>query len=362
MGALLTHAWDENKVLVHVDSVAKGKDCGCRCPICEYPLSARQGQIRASHFAHLNNHDCKGSDETILHQMAKEVLLEEGQLMLPPSSGDFPSGLVKLFDIKSEIWDEKYRIRPDVEGITENGQRVLIEFYVSHEVKEKKRRIIIDNDLKCIEIDLNYQNLDKDEIRVFLTKSSAYRKWIIQKETNRKEKGGVPSSSNPNPVYRHVGEVLRNTFVERTLYLHPYKQYIGNYTMFDADVLYDLKGLGYDIYKVHYKYRKFNSDLLLSKTNAEGKKSFISINVRGRRRSEGFRYPNGWMIIDIILKRGSTVDNFKDHWAKGIIIQTPVTDVFYKDFDEWRSKERPVPTSFEKSDHSLSPKIKTASL
>lgn len=199
MSALLTYAWDENKVLVHVDDVAKGKACGCRCPICEYPVSARQGQIRASHFAHLNNHDCKGSDETILHQMAKEVLLEEGQLMLPPSSGDFPSGLVKLFDIKSEIWDEKYHIRPDVEGITENGQRVLIEFYVSHEVKGKKRRIIIDNNLKSIEIDLNYQNLDKEEIREFLTKSSAYRKWIIEEEGIRRENEGVSYSSNPNP-------------------------------------------------------------------------------------------------------------------------------------------------------------------
>ena len=204
--------------------------------------------------------------------------------------------------------------------------------------------------------------MDKEEIREFLTKSSAYRKWIIEEEGIRRENEGVSYSSNPNPVYRLVGEELRNTFVKRTLYLHPYKQYIGNYTMFDADMLYDLKGLGYDMYKVHYKYRKFNSDLLLSKTNSEGKKSFISINVRGRRRSEGFRYPNGWMIIDIVLKRGSTVDNFKDHWTEGIIIDTPVNDVYYKGFDEWLMKERLVPTSFEKSDYSLVPQKKTASL
>lgn len=348
MGALLTYAWDENKVLVHVKDVRNGASCGCRCPICEQPLSARQGQKRAPHFAHIHNHDCKGSDETILHQMAKEVLVEVGQLMLPPSSGGFPSGLVKLYDIKSEMWDEKYHIKPDAEGTTEDGRRILIEFYVSHEVKGRKKRVIVDNDLKCLEIDLNYQNLDKEELREFLTSTTADRKWIKQEEIVQKEVEGISYSSNSNPVYRLVGEILKRIFIEDTLYLHPYLQYLENYTMFDADAIYDLKALGYDIYKVHYKYRRFGSDILLCKINAEGKKSFISINVRGRRRSEGFRYPNGWMVIDIILKRGSTYDDIKDRWANGVIIKTFETDVVYTNFDEWYLKEKPTSKSFMK--------------
>lgn len=348
MGALLTHAWDENKVLVHVGSVANGKACGCRCPICEQPLSARQGRKRAPHFAHILNHDCKGSDETILHQMAKEVFLEDGQLMMPPSSGDFPSGLVKLHDIKSEVWDEKYHIKPDAEGITEDGQRILIEFYVSHEVKGKKRRIIVDNHLTCLEIDLNYQNLDKEELHEFLTKSSADRKWITPEETAQKEIEGVSYSSKSNPIYKQAGDLLKRIFIEDTLYLHPYLQYIDNYAMFDADAVYDLKELGYDIYKVHYKYRRISSDILLCRTNAEGKKSFVSINVRGRRRSEGFRYPNGWMIVDIVLKRGVTHDGIKDRWANGVIVETIDTKVYYTNFDEWFSKEKPTPKSFMK--------------
>lgn len=348
MGALLTRAWDENKVLVHVDDVLSGASCGCFCPICEQPLIARKGPTRVYHFAHIHNHDCKGSDETILHQMAKEVLLEVGQLMLPQSSGDFPSGLVRFHDIKSEVWDEKYHIKPDAEGITEDGQRILIEFYVSHEVKGRKRRVIVDNHLKCLEIDLNYQNLDKEELREFLTRTAADRKWIKQEEIVQKEVEGISYSSNSNPIYRLAGELLKRIFIEGTLYLHPYLQYHDNYTMFDADAIYDLKELGYDIFKVHYKYRRFGSDILLCKTNAEGKKSFVSINVRGRRRSEGFRYPNGWMVVDIILKRGSTFDDIKDRWANGVIIKTPETDVVYTNYDGWFLKEKPTSTSFMK--------------
>ena len=137
MGALLTRAWDKNKVLVHVDDVPRGALCGCICPICEQPLYARKGPKRAYHFSHAYNHDCKGSDETLIHQMAKEVLLEIGQIMLPSLSGKFPSGLVKLHHVEAEKWDEQYHIKPDVVGVMENGDTLLVEFYYSHKVETK---------------------------------------------------------------------------------------------------------------------------------------------------------------------------------------------------------------------------------
>ena len=63
------------------------------------------------------------------------------------------------------------------EGILDNGKRLLIELYVSHKVDSKKRQIIVDNNLKCVEIDVKYKALNKAELKKFLTNSDKGRKW-----------------------------------------------------------------------------------------------------------------------------------------------------------------------------------------
>lgn len=341
MGASLTRAWDENKVLVHVNDVPSGASCGCFCPFCEQPLYARKGSKRAYHFSHAYNHDCKGSDETMIHQTAKEVLLEVGQIMLPLSSGKFPSGLVKLHQVEAEKWDEQYHIKPDVVGFMENGIPLLIEFYYSHKVGRKKRKIITENNLNCIEIDLAFQDFDKASLLDFITNSIEDREWIIPEESVQKTETEVVSySSSRNPVYGQASDLLRQIFMGNTLYLHPYLEYLDNYSMFDSDALFDLKELGYDFHRAHYNNRRFRYDFLLSKIHEDGKKCFIAISVRGRCRPEGFWHPKNWMIIDIIPKRGSTIDEIKDRWANAVIVKTLVTNVIYTGFDERFLKER----------------------
>ena len=177
MGAFLTYALDEGGASVHVDNVAKGAKCACHCPHCKAPLYAKNaGQYREHHFAHAHGHECEGAYESQLHLLAKEVLQETGRIMLPPSNiGRFPSGSVRIRNVEIEKWDERYGIRPDAEGIMDNGERLLIEFYVSHKVDGKKRQVIVDNQLKCIEIDINYQTLDKAELKKFLSGSDEDR-------------------------------------------------------------------------------------------------------------------------------------------------------------------------------------------
>ena len=46
------------------------------------------------------------------------------------------------------------------------------------------------------------------------------------------------------------------------------------------------------------------------------------------------------MIIDIILKRGITIDDIKDCWADAVIVKTPDTNIIYTGFDEWFLKEK----------------------
>ena len=264
--------------------------------------------------------------------------------MLPPSSGKFPSGLVKLHQVEAEKWDEHYHIKPDVVGIMENGEPLLIEFYYSHKVGKKKKRLIIENNLICLEIDLAFQDFDKASLFDFITNSTGDREWIVTEETVQKtENENISYSSSRNPVYGQASDLLKQIFAENTLCLHPYLEYQDNYSMFGSDVLYDLKELGYDFHKAHYNNRRFRYGLLLSKIHEEGKKCFIAISVRGRCRPEGFWHPKNWMIIDIILKRGSTIDEIKDCWANAVVVKTPVTNVIYSSFDERFLKEKQLP-------------------
>ena len=348
MGALLTRAWDENKVLVHVDDVPSGASCGCFCPICEQPLIARKGLKRAYHFSHAHNYDCKGSDETLIHKMAKEVLLETGQIMLPSSENKFPSGLVRLYHIEAEKWDEHFHIKPDVVGIMENGEPLLVEFYYSHKVGRKKRKLIVENNLKCLEVDLAFQDFDNASLREFIINSIEDREWVVLEESAQNtETEDISYTSTRNVVYSQASDLLKQLFAENTLYLHPYKEYQDNYSMFDSDALYDLKELGYDFYKAHYNNRRFKCDIILSKKYEDGKKSFIAISVKGRRRSYGFKHPKNWLIIDIIPKRGSSIDDIKVRWADAIIVKTSETNVIYTNFDKWFNKEKPQPKVFD---------------
>ncbi len=63
--------------LVHIDSVPNGVACGCECPSCEAPLTAKNGgKIRKHHFAHsVHNSACEGW----LHATSKLALYDRIQ-------------------------------------------------------------------------------------------------------------------------------------------------------------------------------------------------------------------------------------------------------------------------------------------
>ena len=315
MGVFLTYALDEGGALVHVDDVAKGAKCACHCPHCNAPLYAKNaGKYREHHFAHAHGHECEGAYESQLHLLAKEVLQETGIIMLPPSNSErFPSGSVRIRKVEVEKWDERYGIRPDAEGIMENGERLLIEFYVSHKVDGKKRQVIVDNHLRCIEIDINYQALDKEELKDFLSGSDEDRKWIVSMPPPPKSSGESLSYVR-NPMYEKTRDFLKEIFDGGTITIHPYTT-----SYFRQDKSYDLRQVGYDVCEVNTKYRGFKSDLLLYRSHKEDK-GHISINVRGRRRSEGFRYPKGLRIIDVILRAIGTEDSTRQRLKDGNLV------------------------------------------
>ena len=72
---------------VDVHDVPRGRKCNCICPSCKTPLTARQGNINAWHFAHATrgtskktNNDCEFSFYVSVTQMAKQILSESDSI------------------------------------------------------------------------------------------------------------------------------------------------------------------------------------------------------------------------------------------------------------------------------------------
>jgi len=183
MSAILTVGINEKGEQIKIDDAPPGKNSNCFCPICNAPLIAKNriplSQAKHEHhFAHFKGYPCKASDETVLHLWAKEILLEEKSLRVPEGNWRIPSSLVHFQNVDTEKRDEIYGFRPDAVATLGNGEKLLIEFLVSHKVTAKKRKIIADNNLNCIEIDLNHIEVDKDVIKTFLLNDTDYREWI----------------------------------------------------------------------------------------------------------------------------------------------------------------------------------------
>lgn len=102
---------------------------------------------------------------------------------------------------------------------------------------------------------------------------------------------------------------------------------------YHPDKPFDLRQIGYDVCEVNTKYRGFKSDLLLFRSQKEDK-GHISINIRGRRRSEDFRYPKGLRIIGIIFKAIGTEDSTRQRLKDGDLAGDLGMTVEYYSFRE----------------------------
>lgn len=77
-------AVDGNDMWRGVDSVERGKACGCFCAECHGPLIARKGDVRVHHFAHEDRKECRLALEASLFGMTIAILNEPGaKLQLP---------------------------------------------------------------------------------------------------------------------------------------------------------------------------------------------------------------------------------------------------------------------------------------
>lgn len=175
---IFKYALNQEGKLVHVESVPNGKDCDCVCPYCGDKLTAKnKGKVREPHFAHKAD-VCAKYHETILHQLAKEIIKEEKIVMLPVYK-TLKAKQVCFKEVEIEERKDMSSLQPDCVGVTEEGLRIHIEIFVSHRVDERKKEIIEENDIYSMEIDIPITfPQDREELRNFVENSSERRKWI----------------------------------------------------------------------------------------------------------------------------------------------------------------------------------------
>lgn len=177
-GQLLTYALDENNELVYVDDVENGNDCGCRCPHCKEPLCAENGGKKKVHyFSHRNNSDCVGACEAALHLLAKKVLQNCKVLQTPV----FVDGKVERLEfdrVNVEVLDAITGRKPDCVAYRNGEKPLWVEFRNTHAVDDDKIKVIRNNAIECIEVDLGWCELDEENLKQFLTTSIENRIWI----------------------------------------------------------------------------------------------------------------------------------------------------------------------------------------
>lgn len=196
--------------IVHISELTetdKGLACFCQCPACNGDLEARLGSKRRHHFAH-HKEACNivAAQQTALHLLAKEILMESQHIMLPAfileghEGGFVDESLSNYEAINQQLKSYEYRksidykfdhaileksigdIVPDVVIWRDsNGRKLIVEVAVTHFINESKRDKIIEKGISALEIDisqLHNKKFDRKVLKDIIIEGIKSKKWI----------------------------------------------------------------------------------------------------------------------------------------------------------------------------------------
>lgn len=162
----MTYALSKEGDFVSVEHVSNGLACECVCIDCQGRLSAKQGKIKQWHFAHHQESDkenCQWSGESEIHLRVKKYLDQYRTLTVPIGFSN-PTSLTIIFDdVKLEKSLRPTKRIPDVTGYCD-GERILIEVKVTHEVDRQKASEYKAANASVVEIDFSDFTLIEDSI------------------------------------------------------------------------------------------------------------------------------------------------------------------------------------------------------
>lgn len=234
--------------IVHISEISedqRGLKCNCVCPVCHEPLQARIGMKRIKHFAHSRN--CPNAAETALHMMAKDIVLNNRQILLPHVEFAYeiikPSKYFKYNHAKSEYFIKG--IKPDL-MISDGKNTLFIEIVVTHDVDDEKYEKIKYMNLSVLKIDLeeyyytSILNGTYEHLENHIIHQQTNKEWINNKLLNkaiedyenediREEEQAKRKVSDlmlklyhmPNLLYPMDGRIAENKYWKHTnQYLH----------------------------------------------------------------------------------------------------------------------------------------------
>ena len=174
----------------------RGLNCNCKCPECGSDLVAVRGEIYEHHFRHYNEDiECGGNDESLIHSLAKKIIIEHNKLILP---------IIGEIEYINAIKEKSIDIfRTDVE-FEMNGEKVYVEIFVTHSVDESKELYFKQNKIKSFEIDLRFYKFTNKEQFIkdilFCENNKRIIHWFDQEiekifdNTHQKTKNKLPES------------------------------------------------------------------------------------------------------------------------------------------------------------------------
>lgn len=185
----LPYGMAPNGRLLHISEVENGLACGCVCPSCRGKLVANKGPIKTHHFAHHADRACVSAYETMLHMLAKQVIADQKQVMLPRVVAEYKDLAENIcaeviFTLDEVIIEPDLGgMRPDIVGRHRAGdgtKDLLIEAAVSHFCEPEKVALIRARKVAAIEIDLSKvpRNASREEMEQAII-THAPRRWLF---------------------------------------------------------------------------------------------------------------------------------------------------------------------------------------
>ncbi len=188
--------------LVSILNVKNGLACNCICPVCKTELIAHQGENVTHHFKHKYTANCHHAGETALHLKAKEIIEKYKIIKLPSLVLSDKTNTIepitiskqKTYKLDDEIITEQRdgSIIPDM-IVSYKGNKLLIGIAVTSFIKHKKRKIIKDKNISCLEINLSDIYKSKENITDKLLFENIIeridnKEWIYNKKYTDLEK------------------------------------------------------------------------------------------------------------------------------------------------------------------------------
>ena len=205
-----------NNKIIHISDIAeneRGISCDCVCPLCKTVLRAKLGYgKRQAHFAHseLVNCDDYAAQQTAIHLLAKDILANRKEIVLPSFEIDESNGEYDDIRLSYEaedgiranyVYSKPIRIKfdkivlehklgniiPDIIIETKN-KKLIIEIAVSHFVDDIKKEKIKDLNISALEIDISgYANqaYNRNLLERLIIDSIENKKWIFNTKYKR---------------------------------------------------------------------------------------------------------------------------------------------------------------------------------